>query len=202
MHKAIFVVGSPGVGKTSAVRSLIQGTPERFTHPESGAIKWTFSSPFCLAGHYGLGTFDGADTIPYDGAAPCLKFWREHLLPSGKYAYTIFDGDRFSNSTAQASIESTPGVLALCAYIYAPDEVLDRRRLGRGSDQNPTWMAGRATKARNFADRFKPDDPAFDDMFGGSDSEEKPNRLIEISSSEHSPDEVGRLIKAFADSLK
>ena len=89
----------------------------------------------------------------------------------------------------------------LCAHLTASDEVMDARRAERGSDQNKTWLAGRVTKARNFAERFKPQETALFDMFGGGgDEADKENFLLEVVVEDISPEGVADAIRAFLTS--
>lgn len=146
----LFVVGAPGAGKTSMVRHLLgmQG-PEL---PMGGYLvpkpKWTVTGTACAAGHYTGGVFDGADTVPYNGALAALDYWHVKLrdLP-----LTVLDGDRFSNQSTLTYLDDL-GLKSRLAVISveAADAVLAERRAARGSAQNPTWMLGRGTKARNF----------------------------------------------------
>lgn len=198
MHTVLFVVGPPGVGKTSALRALLGTEFDTYTDPDNGAIKWTLAKPWAFVGHYGLGTFDGSDTVPYNGAQPCLDYWREALLPH--YEVTVLDGDRFSNTNVLKYLDDVEGVRTLCVYLDASDETIKARREERDSHQDPTWLAGRATKARRFADRFKPKETEafFDDMFGGgADDMEQENRLNEIRVENITPEKVAQTIREF-----
>lgn len=196
-HVAVFVVGPPGVGKTSAVREILGSGYSNFTHPETKKVKWCLNSPWVFAGHYGVGTFDGADTVPNDGWIPCMEWWEENILANPDYQFTLFDGDRFSHGNCQKFLEDR-GVRTLCVHLTASDEVMDARRKERGSDQDPTWLRGRVSKARNFANRFKPAEAALFDMFGGEVSDsERENRLLEIVVENIPPAEVAAKAKAF-----
>lgn len=194
MHYALFIVGPPGVGKTSAIRELV-GEGFSTIHPEDNkAVKFTVTEDICFAGHYGTGTFDGSDTVPMHGASICIDWWKENILPNKKYKATIFDGDRFSTSPCKASLDELEGVKALCVYMGASQETLDARREERGSNQDQTWLKGRESKCRNFADKFKPSDNSLLDMFGG-DAEEEEDRCIEMTIENITPAEVAQKIK-------
>lgn len=115
--------------------------------------KWTLAGPdVALAGHYKGGTFDGADTVPYNAAEKALEYWDAEL--KGR-SLTILDGDRFSHDGARAFFVSRASILAV--LLEAPQEVVAGRRAERGSNQAPSWIAGRRTKSSRFFDGFAPD---------------------------------------------
>lgn len=138
----LFFVGAPGVGKTTLVRKYIEPDSISIAKP-----KWTVGQCHVAAGHFTGGTFDGADTVPYNGVKDALAFWEQRLY---EHALTIFDGDRFSHAGALDFFQERK-VRVGCIHLSAPDAVLQDRREARGSKQNPTWMKGRVSKAANFA---------------------------------------------------
>ena len=146
-HVALFVVGAPGVGKTVALRSLLP-----FYYTLHVKPKWTLSTEIALVGHYGSGTFDGGDTVPYNGGAEAVNFWRTQVVPS--VGVSIFDGDRFSHQGAKAAVESAEGVTVGCVHLTCEPGELKVRRSARKNTQNASWMAGRETKAKRFASMF------------------------------------------------
>ena len=140
MHYAIFVVGPPGVGKTTALRELLGEKFSTISIKENGAVKFTVNDQLCFAGHYGVGTFDGSDTVPMHGASHCLDWWEENILPKSIYKATIFDGDRFSTLPCKTRLENIDNVKVYCVYLGPSQEVLDKRRKSRGSNQDPVWL--------------------------------------------------------------
>lgn len=140
-----YVVGAPGVGKTTLIRRLIEPGSVLISAP-----KWTVGARVCAAGHYSGGKFDGADTVPYNGVMTALAFWEQRLLDR---PLTVFDGDRFSYAGVRAFFRER-GVLEVCVHLDAPPEVHAARRAARGSAQNETWIKGRVSKASAFASTF------------------------------------------------
>jgi hypothetical protein len=154
VSRVLFIVGAPGAGKTTLVRGLLG--MDRADLPIGGYLiekpKWTVTPALTAAGHYTNTTFDGADMVPYNGAAAALAYWQAHLAASSPL--TIFDGDRFSNGGVLTTLR---GHQLECVHLIAPASALEERRLARGSNQNASWMKGRASKAANFAKLFAPE---------------------------------------------
>jgi len=185
-HVALFVVGAPGVGKTSALKELLGSEYELVESP-----KWTLGKDVALVGHYGKGTFDGGDTVPYDGAEDCFNYWKENVLPGKKFKMSVWDGDRFSTSKIFTALREA-GVSLRCVLLTASPEKLKERRDKRGSDQNETWMKGRETKAQRFAEMFKNENDL--DMFGdeGSDLDAE---LVVVNTDNKTPVQIGEILR-------
>lgn len=148
----VWVVGEPGAGKTTLVRRLL---PTGSAPVVAGKVKWTIGPGACAAGTYTGAPFDGADTVPYDGAKACLEWWRDASL-ARRCPLTILDGERFSNATVVKWFQdNAPGVRLVCVFVETIHAA--SRRAARGSKQNATWVKGRASKARNFAVSFPGD---------------------------------------------
>lgn len=148
-HRALFLVGAPGVGKTTQIRLLLQ--PEQLFLCMISKPKWTHTQNICAAGHYAGQTFDGADTVPYNGVQEALDYWARNFKK--RMRLTIFDGDRFSHAGAVEFVKKHD-VDVRVVLLTATANNLDARRKSRGSNQNATWLKGRETKAENFAENF------------------------------------------------
>ena len=146
---ALWLVGAPGIGKTTALRHVFDGGFASFV-PKP---KWTIAPPVALAGHYTGTTFDGGDTVPYNGAEDCLLFWLTNLRTRPDLRLTVFDGDRFSSAGSLERVRSS-GVRCCCVLLTVPGAVLEARRAARGAKQASSWALGRATKASRFYEKF------------------------------------------------
>ncbi len=152
MRTVVWIVGEPGIGKTTLARAILGPLDALALVPKP---KWTLARDGRLvaAGHYSGETFDGADMVPYNGAVEAIAYWARHLAP--KAEVTLLDGDRFSHAGAKAAFGAVPGGARLvCLHILGPAALAAERRAARGSDQNASWLKGRVTKAQRFADSF------------------------------------------------
>jgi hypothetical protein len=154
MRRALWIVGPPAAGKTTAARTWLGfdaglgGSVELVQKP-----KWSlaFNRRIVAAGHYTGETFDGADRVPYNGARDALAYWLRELQPRAEL--TIFDGDRFSNAGVLEFVKRYVDRVE-CQYVETPEHVRDERIGARGWNPDPRWVRGRETKARHFRELF------------------------------------------------
>lgn len=150
--KMVYVIGEPGSGKTTAARKLIeqlgpaillQGTAKGMLFHESGTL---------LLGHYDERTFSGTDTLSYTAAEEVTAFLLTQAQGLG--VKCVFgEGDRLANSAFFSQCATFCELTVVC-FTVAP-ETAAKRRAERGSNQNPTWVKGRASKVRRLAAEFK-----------------------------------------------
>lgn len=146
----VFLVGAPGVGKTTIARELINRHGpilETIARP-----KWTVCRDLALAGHYLGEPHDGGDTIPYTGARLALVYWEQHL--ARRVSLTVLDGARFATKPSLAWVRERARVVV--AHVVLHETEAEVRRLIRSEEarvdvQDPTWVRGATTAARNFA---------------------------------------------------
>ncbi len=91
-HKVLFVVGSPGIGKTTALRLMVD-TGFEFTNDTE--IRWTLKPPYAFIGHYENKILDGGDRVARHANLMCLEYWKRNILLNSQFQYTILDGEMY-----------------------------------------------------------------------------------------------------------
>lgn len=96
-HDVVFVVGAPGAGKTTALRSLASPADSRI---EDNDVRWTLKAPMAFIGLYkGQGLEDssnmGGDSVARHANRLSLEYWKRNILPDPQFRMTILDGEMF-----------------------------------------------------------------------------------------------------------
>jgi hypothetical protein len=150
---AVYVVGAPGVGKTTLMHRLLAGTergePEPVGH--NGMRVEPLRRGGSLVGvHVGVSRpdFGGTDALGM-AVAPDAVRWLDD--PDAPYAR-----ERVWGEGARLGIPAFLRALAgrgptTVVLLTLPPDVLAERHAGRGSAQDETWRKGAATRAENAA---------------------------------------------------
>lgn len=143
-----YLIGPPGVGKSTVMAYLCaRTTRDPMTRPFAHDLLARLDGGYAVE----LGTvrphgYSGTDALAMNVQPQALQWLREteHTLVLG-------EGDRLGTQSflSQAMAE---GWHVHLAVFNAPYEILTYRRMARGSNQDPRWMKGRATKVRNVAE--------------------------------------------------
>jgi len=160
-HSVVWVVGEPGIGKTTFCRKLLA------SHGEAGPCvdSWTTFGDECAAvGSWTGSKFDGGDTVPPSKILPALLVWRERLISR---KLVLFDGDKFANANAMKLVAASQCLKGhafaeasrlVCVFLVGPASAAAGRaaRVAAGAKpQNESWVKGRATKSARFAFAFE-----------------------------------------------
>jgi GTPase SAR1 family protein len=151
MKAAIYIIGAPGVGKTTLTNALI--SPWEALETPLKPVKHTnYRTPNGLKvtqlGH-AKPPFGGTDTLSYT-AINLIEPWLHFLDADYLYA----EGDRLANPRFFDYIEQHTKLHLF--YLRAPQITLIQRRTDRAAAhdlpmQNPSWANGRATKHQRLA---------------------------------------------------
>jgi hypothetical protein len=141
---AMYVIGEPGIGKTTLVQELTAGVDYETT--ENPFAMRVYDGPVTYLGKR-RGTFSGTDALSMDVIGK-VEQYLEGVAPP----YIIAEGDRLANSRFFDFLARNGYELPL--YLLQADGLAERRRLLRGSVQDEKWLKGRATKVRKLAHDF------------------------------------------------
>jgi P-loop Nucleotide Kinase3 len=152
--RAVYLLGAPGVGKTTLMRHLqspyLVGEATR-AWPRSLLWLTPLYADSYLAG-VEIGRprdrFGGTDALSM-GVMPQALAWLELPLPR----LVLGEGSRLGTAAFLAELGKRADLTAV--HLTASPEALAARRTGRGSDQSASWMRGAATRARNTATRLR-----------------------------------------------
>lgn len=149
----VWLVGEPGVGKTTLVRTLLRQQTTLFEEIIKPKFTLFFDSKkqkaIAAAGFWRGNTFDGADTLPISQIKLAIQYWKDSLQD---FPITILDGDKLANAGAVAVTKETSAVLH--CFLLKDEDLAERRRFVRNTKQNAGWVKGRRTKAYNFWSAF------------------------------------------------
>ena len=146
MSKSVYVIGEPGVGKTTVIQAVCQdlvlGEERKLLGNLWGAELLADNE---LAGYRlgrDKGLFSGTDALAMSVNPDAIQWVLAGSLPS----IVVGEGARLANKKFLTALnEKTKFLLVL----LIADNALERR-IGRGSNQNPSWVKGRLTASLNL----------------------------------------------------
>lgn len=156
MSRATYVIGPPGVGKTTYLQQLIRA--ERAVLPAVRVLRLLKGEPLANradgtvdALHLGVtrpGGFSGTDALSM-GVQPDAISWARSGANANLSVYG--EGQRLANLEFLSALASVRDLTVI--YLTAPSDVLDERCERRGSQQSRSWRQGAATRAARCAER-------------------------------------------------
>lgn len=152
MITSIYLIGAPGVGKTTLMNNLIADwTITGFSKDPVGQTQYRLPDQR-TATQLGVAKppFGGTDTLSYTAINKLLEW-----LPATNIL--IAEGDRLANPRYLSYLQQNTKLNLF--YLQAPQITLNDRRTARATKhnlpmQNPTWANGRHTKHQNIAKAF------------------------------------------------
>lgn len=160
MTTTVYLIGAPGVGKSTVMEMLLTGYATGDFHRPEGCGTFGYEvlydrTPPALdkwvAGVYlgrHRGAFSGTDALSYSALSGAVQWAKAKELPG----YVYGEGARLSHPKF-LSLLAARGHLIL-AHLVASDRNLTERRRKRKSDQNEGWMRGAETRARRVAEEM------------------------------------------------
>lgn len=154
MPEAVYLVGAPGIGKSTVMELLIaEWTPGAFERPDGYApfgYEVLFSGDRVPAGVYlgrHRGAFSGTDALAYTALPAAVRWVTEAELPERVYG----EGARLAHERFLLPLHGRAALTVV--HLVGSADHLAERRLARQSNQNPSWMKGAETRARKVVER-------------------------------------------------
>lgn len=166
MKHALYIIGEPGVGKTTLMSALRapwfwHRHDHPFAHQHSAvditvegamAMDPVLTMPESNTWAVELGaprdTFGGTDALGMAVQPQAVDFLTGPCQPK----LLLAEGDRLSNDGYFTAIREA-GYQLYVYHLHGP-RVAERRREQRGTKQDPTWVRGRRTKAEGLSLRW------------------------------------------------
>lgn len=146
--RLVYLIGDPGVGKTTLMRGLIDRlatTTSLREAPIAHEVLWQAGT--LVGAHLGRPRdwFGGTDALAMS-IQPVAEGW----LAGHPFPLVLGEGDRLGNGKFFQAMR-TAGVDLVVVHAHCPADVAEARRTERGSRYHDAWLAGRLTKVTRLA---------------------------------------------------
>lgn len=153
MTRSLYVVGPPGVGKTSALNGALRlAQLERAVasviDPRWPLLRGQQLRRSTIPHGYVLGVhrpaFSGTDALSMAVHPQAVAWATEGRLPR----VVVGEGQRLATKGFLGALAARSDLTVV--HLTATDEALTARRAARGSDQDASWMAAARTRSTNL----------------------------------------------------
>jgi P-loop Nucleotide Kinase3 len=146
--RLVYLIGDPGVGKTTLTRALLDRLADGATEvssPVPHELLWRAGR--VVGAHLGRPRewFGGTDALAMN-VQPAATAW----LTTRPFGLVVGEGDRLGNGKFFAAM-TTAGIDLAVVHVTCPPTLAEARRVERGSRYHPAWLAGRRTKVARLA---------------------------------------------------
>lgn len=153
-REAIYLIGPPGVGKTTLMNEILDGWRREEPVKLNGTLvgePLTDTNGVTRALHLGKTReqFGGTDALSMAVNPKAIEWVRTAALPQMIFG----EGQRLANMGFLAALHAR--TILTVVYLTAPERILDARCDQRGSKQDPRWRKAGRTRAANLAGELR-----------------------------------------------
>jgi tRNA uridine 5-carbamoylmethylation protein Kti12 len=146
MNRAVYIIGYPASGKTTAVRSALNTLePQLVVQPFKHMV---YGNAITQLG-YDREVYGGTDGLAFN-VLPKVIEW----LPACTTPILIGEGDRLANNAFFAAVQKQGRKLTI-VHMKVGELIALRRMQRRGSQFNPIWVRRTMTKVDNLASKWR-----------------------------------------------
>lgn len=149
--RILAIGGMPGTGKSFLMRRFKDQWPGWESHKD-GLLQYHRNGRLFILGRYDGDAFDGTDRLSMAVARDALGWFASR---QGQDIGVVYEGDRLFTRNILAELATWPDDTIRGWVLTVPRRALVQRRQARGSDQDPRWVKGRATKLITILERLR-----------------------------------------------